>query len=92
MMVAAFAVSFAAVLSKAALYAEPVRARNRLGTRDFETTRKDGRFENHMAFARDYVRRMVPEFSFDKVKAAEELPAGCARLTTTSRSSSSRGS
>ena len=79
MMVIAF-VSLAAALSTAALYAGPVRTRNRLGTRDFETTRTDGRFENHMAFARDYVRRMVPEYSFDKVKAAEELPAWRAKV------------
>lgn len=52
-----------------------VRTRNSFLPEDFETRRADGRFENHMAFAWDYVRRMVPEYSFDKLKDASELPA-----------------
>ena len=51
-----------------------VRSRSRLEPKDFETARQDGRFENHMAFAADYVRRMVPEYSFDKIRDAGELP------------------
>ena len=57
-----------------------VRTRNALETRDLGTTRADGRYENHVAFVRDYVRRMVPEYSFDKVKTAEELPAWRAKV------------
>ena len=58
------AVSLAA-LSTAALYAGPARARNRLAPRDFETTRKDGRFENHMAFAREIEASVAsPEWQF----------------------------
>lgn len=59
-----------------------VRSRTRLETQDLKTTRADGRFENHAAFARDYVRRMVPEYSFDKVTKAEELPAWRAKVRT----------
>ena len=52
-----------------------LRMRNSFLPEDFETRREDGRFDNHMAFAWDYVRRMVPEYSFDKLKDASELPA-----------------
>jgi len=65
--------------------AEPsVRLRSRayLMPQDFETKRPDGRYENHMAFAWDYVRRMVPEYSFDKVKDGAEIPAWRAKVRT----------
>lgn len=59
---------------------QPVRSRNKMETRDYKTTREDGRFENHVAFIRDYVRRMVPEYSFDKVTKAEDVPAWRAKV------------
>ncbi|HOE61782.1 MAG TPA: alpha/beta hydrolase family protein [Candidatus Latescibacteria bacterium] len=63
--------------------AEPkVRGRNHLLPQDFETPRPDGRFENHMAFAWDYVRRMTPEYSFDKLREASEMPAWRAKVRT----------
>ena len=52
-----------------------VRGRNVLMPDDFKTTRADGRFDNHLAFAMDYVRRMTPEYSFDKLNDASEMPA-----------------
>ncbi len=57
-----------------------VRMRNSFQPEDFETKRTDGRFENHMAFAWDYVRRMVPEYSFNKLKDADELPPWRAKV------------
>lgn len=59
-----------------------VRVRNTFVPDDFETRRADGHFENHMAFAWDYVRRLVPEYSFDKLKDASELPAWRAKVRT----------
>lgn len=57
-----------------------VRGRADLRPADYRTTRADGRFENHVAFARDYVRRMRPAYSFDRVKDASELPAWRAKV------------
>lgn len=62
-----------------------LRMRNSFLPEDFETRREDGRFDNHMAFAWDYVRRMVPEYSFDKLKDASELPAWRAKVRTGGR-------
>lgn len=76
------AVVVAAAFLAGLVQAEPakVRFRNTFQPEDFETRRADGRFDNHMAFAWDYVRRMTPEYSFGKLKDASELPAWRAKV------------
>jgi len=65
-----------------AVGAQPAKLRSRtyFMPQDFETKRPDGRFECHATFAWDYVRRMVPEYSFDKVKDASEMAAWRAKV------------
>lgn len=76
------AVAVAAAFLAGLVQAEPakVRFRNTFQPEDFETRRADGRFDNHLAFAWDYVRRMTPEYSFDKLKDASELPSWRAKV------------
>jgi len=47
---------------------------------DFETRRADGRFDHQLGFAMDYLRRMQPQYSFDDVNSADELPAWRAKV------------